>query len=121
MKDDRKEFGASIEKLAANYLEKKGYEILERNFRVGHKEIDIIARNDTTVAFVEVKASRQLRFGHPSRRVTKRQRMNIIAAAQQYVIDNMLEGYDFRLDVISFYPKKGGGYTLEHLEGAFMA
>jgi hypothetical protein len=47
--------------------------------------------------------------------------MNIIAAARQYVIDNMLEGYDFRFDVISYYPSGGGGYTLEHTEGAFMA
>jgi putative endonuclease len=119
--DDRKEFGARVEDLAAQFLEKNGYEILERNYRVGHKEIDIIARDATTVVFVEVKAARQMRFGHPSERVTKRQRANIIAAAQQYVISNMLEGYDFRLDVISFFPKKGGGYTMEHTVGAFMA
>jgi len=121
LKDDRKEFGANAESLAAIYLEQQGFQILERNFRVGHKEIDIIARNDKVVIFVEVKAARQLRFGHPAERVTRKQRMNIIAAAQQYVIDNMFEGYDFRLDVIALYPKEGGGYTLDHIEGAFMA
>jgi putative endonuclease len=121
LSDDRKEFGTNAERLAALYLEQQGFEILERNFRVGHKEIDIIAKNDKVVIFVEVKASRQLRFGHPAERVTRKQRANIIAAAQQYVIDNMLEGYDFRLDVISFYPKEGGGYTMDHMEGAFMA
>lgn len=120
MRDDRKEFGTNIEGLACEYLERTGFEILERNYRVGHKEIDIIAKKAKTVAFVEVKAARQLRFGHPALRVTKRQRVNIIAAARQYVINNMLEGYDFRFDVISYYPKKGGGYTLEHTEGAFM-
>ena len=121
MKDDRKEFGANIEKLAAGYLESQGFEILERNFRVGHKEIDIIVRDEKTVVFVEVKGVRQLGFGHPLLRITRKQRMNIIAAARQYVIDNMLDGYDFRFDVISYYPKEGGGYTLEHTQGAFMA
>lgn len=121
MRDDRKEFGTNIERLACDYLESKGFEILERNYRVGHKEIDIIARKAKMVVFVEVKAARQLRFGHPSLRVTKKQRVNIIVAARQYIMSNMLEGYDFRLDVISYYPKKGGGYALEHTEGAFMA
>ncbi len=121
MKDDRKEFGTSIERLAARYLEGKGYEVLERNFRVGHKEIDIIVKDARNVVFVEVKSARQMSFGHPALRVTKKQRMNIIMAAQQYVIDNLLEGYDFRFDVIAYYPKeKGAGYTLEHIEGAFM-
>jgi putative endonuclease len=121
LKDDRKEFGANIEKLAAGYLESQGFDILERNFRVGHKEIDIIAKDEKTVVFVEVKSARQLSFGHPALRITRKQRMNIIAAARQYVIDNMLEGYDFRFDVISYYPRDGGGYTLEHTPGAFMA
>jgi putative endonuclease len=118
--DDRKEFGSDIEKLAARYLEESGYEILERNFRVGHKEIDIIAREKSTVVFVEVKASRNLSYGHPSFRVTRKQRMNIIMAARHFIEDRMLEGYDFRLDVISFYPVRGGGYTLDHIKGAFM-
>ncbi len=121
MKDDRKEFGTNIEGLAARFLENSGFEVLERNFRVGHKEIDIIAKDSKTVVFVEVKAARQLRYGHPSLRVTRRQRLNIVAAARQYVISNMLDGYDFRFDVISYYPKQGGGYTLEHTEGAFIA
>jgi len=121
LSDDRKRFGKNIEDLAAKHLEEKGYEILERNFHAGHKEIDIIAKTSETVVFVEVKASRQLRFGHPSLRVTKKQRANIITAARKYINDNMLEGYDFRLDVVSFYPEKGGKYILEHTEGAFMA
>ncbi|MCK4657443.1 MAG: YraN family protein, partial [candidate division Zixibacteria bacterium] len=54
-----------MEKLAAGYLESQGFDILERNFRVGHKEIDIIAKDDKTVVFVEVKGVRQLGFGHP--------------------------------------------------------
>lgn len=119
MTDDRKEFGAEIEKLAARYLESEGYEILERNFRVGHKEIDIIAKDSKAVVFVEVKAARQLSFGHPLFRVTKKQKLNIIMAAQKYIADNMFEGYEFRLDVICYYPKEGGGYTLEHVVGAF--
>ncbi len=120
MIDDRHQFGAEIDDLAAKYLEHNGYEILERNYRAGHKEIDIIARTETTVVFVEVKASRKLTYGHPSLRVTKKKRLNIIMAARQYIAENMFEGYDFRLDVISFYPQKGGGYTLDHIIGAFM-
>lgn len=121
MKDDRREFGRNIEKLAADYLESNGYEILERNYRAGHKEIDLIARQKRTIVFVEVKATRQMRFGHPAERVTKKQQVNILTAARHYIMDNMFEGYDFRLDIICFFPRdKGGGYTLEHIEGAFM-
>ena len=120
MKDDRKEFGKNIEKLAADYLQHNGYEILEQNYRAGHKEIDIIARHKRTIVFVEVKGSRQLGFGHPIRRVTKKQQVNILTAARKYIMDNMFEGYDFRLDIICFLPReRGGGYTLEHMKGAF--
>jgi len=119
LKDDRKEFGQSIEQLAADYLANIGYTILERNYRAGHKEIDIIAREDRTVVFVEVKSTRQMKFGHPIQRVTRKQQQNILTAARCYIDDNMLEGYDFRLDVLCFFPDEKGGYRLEHVKGAF--
>ena len=50
------DFGAQGEDIAIDYLRRKGYVILDRNWRSGHREIDIVARKDDTVVFVEVKA-----------------------------------------------------------------
>src|SRR3989338_8163948 len=58
------------EKLAAEYLEKQGYKIIERNFRTGWGEIDIIALDDKTLVFVEVKTKTSNKFGTPFEAMT---------------------------------------------------
>jgi putative endonuclease len=106
--------GRKYEKFASEYLENKGYTILERNWNAGHKEIDIIAIKDKTIVFVEVKSSRNLNFGHPSERVDKKKRDNLINAAEQYIIDKNLKNCDFRFDLITFLDGK-----LEHYPNAW--
>lgn len=92
----------------------KGCRILERNWRASHKEIDLIALKDNTVIFVEVKGSRSEEFGHPSEKVDRKKRDNLIAAAEQFIIEKDLHGYDFRFDLITFQHNK-----LEHYPDAF--
>jgi putative endonuclease len=110
----RREKGREYEKLAERYLVGQGYKILERNWMAGHKEIDLIARKDNTVVFVEVKSSRSMKFGHPSERVDERKQRNLINAAEQYIISKDLEDCDFRFDLITFLEGK-----LEHYPDAF--
>ena len=113
-KKERRQKGREFEKAAENYLIRQGYEILERNWMAGHKEIDLIAGKEKTVVFVEVKSSRNLQYGHPAERVDNRKRQNLIDAARQYIIARELHGVDFRFDLITFLEGK-----LEHYPDAF--
>jgi putative endonuclease len=104
------------ERLAASYFEEDGFEILQRNWRIGHKEIDLIVRKGNLVAFVEVKSATSEKFGHPVERVDDRKVVNLTRAAQQFLIENDIENCDLRFDVVTFV--KG---RLEHFPDAFPA
>ncbi len=71
MKIYNKEVGKIAEEYAANYLEKKGYEIIERNWQIKFGEIDIICRDNNILVFVEVKAKKTLVFGTPEEMFTR--------------------------------------------------
>lgn len=94
--------GQKFEKLAEEFLTRNGWLIRDRNWRAGHREIDLIAVKDQTIIFVEVKGARSKRFGHPGERVNRRKRGFLSEAAQQYIIEKNLTGYDFRFDLITF-------------------
>jgi putative endonuclease len=94
------------EQAAAEYLEKQGYQILARNFRTEHGEIDIIARQENLVVFVEVKARSTNRFGYPEHSVTPRKRMHILSAAEKYIFEHR-EFQTWRVDVISVETETG--------------
>lgn len=106
--------GQRFEDQAASFLEQQGFEIIERNWRAGHKEIDIIARKKSLLVFVEVKASMTSSFGHPAERVTPTKMKNLSEAAQRYVLERGISGCDLRFDVITFSDGR-----LEHYPDAF--
>ncbi len=106
--------GREYEKLAEKFLIENDYSILERNWTVGHKEIDLIALKNNTVVFVEVKGGLSKKYGHPSERVDKRKRANLIIAAEQFIITRDFKKHDFRFDLITFFDGK-----LEHYPDAF--
>jgi putative endonuclease len=117
MKGKRK-FGTEAENRAADYLSQKGYQILERGYYFGHKEIDLICKSGNTIVFVEVKAARTEKFGEPQSWVTKSKQKNLIKAAQGYIWEHNVSGCDFRFDVIA-YKRIGNDVRLSHFEGAF--
>lgn len=117
-KTERRRFGDEAEKLAIKYLSGKGYQILERGYRFGRKEIDIVCRIGNIICFVEVKASRTEKFGAPETWVTLSKQKNIIAAAQGYIQKNNIQNCDFRFDVVS-YKRIKNDVRLNHFEGAF--
>ncbi len=102
------------EQAAAEYLEKQGYIILARNFRTAHGEIDILARQDNVLVFVEVKARSSNRFGYPEHSVTPRKRMHILSAAEKYVLEHP-EFRTWRVDVISVEGETGEA-KIRHFE-----
>lgn len=107
------------EELAARYLEAKGYGIMARNWRVGHRDIDIVAHKGGTVAFVEVKTRRTGAIMEPERAVDARKVRSIAIAAnaflQRYGIDA-----DVRFDIVSVTMTPGGECKIDHTEGAFV-
>ncbi len=78
--------GQTGENLAATYLLRLGYTIIERNYRTRWGEIDAIARKDSTIHFFEVKTRYSSEYGHPFEAVSYRKRRNIQRAAWAYLL-----------------------------------
>lgn len=123
-KQTQTDFGAQCEDLAATFLIKSGYEIIERNVRHGRGEIDIIATTGETICFVEVKASNSLKFGLPQERVNQKKQYQLIKLAKLYLQRNIFlqRNFDPRFDVISVVRKKQSTevtYDISHITDAF--
>jgi len=108
--------GRLFEKQAALFFEYHGFEILERNFFAGHKEIDLIVKKENLIVFVEVKSAKSKKFGHPAERVDKKKRKNLTQAAHQYIEESKIENCDLRFDVVTILDGQ-----IEHFENAFNA
>jgi putative endonuclease len=115
----KQRLGKSGEDLAVSFLKKNGFEILERNYRFGHKEIDIIGKDKNTIVFIEVKTGRSKNFGAPQERVNLKKQKSMIEVAQDYIQKNDLRDFDFRFDVVAIEFEKGNR-KIEHIKNAFM-
>ena len=115
---DHNDFGKLGEEIAANYLVGKGYEIVERNWRNTHKEIDIIAKDGEDLVSVEVKTRQTDEYGNPDIAVTRKKQRLLIAAANAYLFMNKLD-VETRFDIISIIFKDGEP-VIEHIEDAFL-
>ena len=112
--DDRHKRGLAGEEQAIQYLLSRGWHILAHRFRVGHKEIDLIARQGSLVAFIEVKARRGTAFGSPLEAVTGAKRRELVKAARAWVDRHGRPADVYRFDCIAIIDNK-----LEHLADAF--
>lgn len=111
------ELGVKGEILALEFLEKKGYTILEINWRFGKAEVDIIARHQNTLLIVEVKTRTGNQFGFPEESVGTEKQKNLAAAAEEYLERNNLD-MDVRFDVVSI-TFNGTNPEIFHIEDAF--
>jgi putative endonuclease len=95
----RKQLGQSGEDLAAKYLEKRGFKIIERNFRLKLGEIDILARNGDFIVLVEVKTKTNFNQGSPEEKVDyfKQRKLRLLARA----IEQMYPKNNIRIDVVA--------------------
>lgn len=110
------ELGQEGENLAADYLKKNGWEIVEMNYRYRRTEIDLIAKKDGFLVFFEVKARTGTAFGNPEDSVDQKKAEHVIRAAEQYITDHDWQG-NIRFDIISIIKK--GRTELQHFEDAF--
>ncbi|MBC7874765.1 MAG: YraN family protein [Ferruginibacter sp.] len=107
------DFGTGGENLAATWLIEKGYEILHRNWRYSHYEVDIIAVKDNFLHFIEVKTRNFSPFGYPEDSVRKKKFKNLQRAADQYIF--MHPGYkwiQYDILAVTLFPDKGPEYFL---------
>ncbi len=121
--NDKKQLGDWGEEQAVRYLRRRGYDIVERNFRCRQGEIDIIARKRGVVAFVEVKLRKNDRFAEAREFVTVSKQRRIIICAQLWLCRTGCE-LQPRFDVIEIYAPEGINTAkpdIRHLEGAFDA
>lgn len=98
--DPRQQLGALGERVAERWLRARGWEILERRFRSGHRDLDLVVRQPGLVAFVEVKARRGPAFGGPLEAVHWRKRRELVRSAQVWIARHAPSGCAFRFDVI---------------------
>lgn len=115
-KDQSKIIGDQGENKALEYLEKNGYKIIGRNYKVYSGEIDLIARKDHYLVFVEVKSRKDDSYGYGYEAVDKNKQKKIKMAAEIYYHSNGLENLQPRFDVIEIYTDKE---IINHYEDAF--
>jgi putative endonuclease len=99
MTDDRQDLGVLGERVAARWLERAGWAVVARRFRVGHRDLDLIARRGEVVAFVEVKARRGLTLGDPIEAVGSRKQWQLARSAWVWIERHGRAGEVYRFDV----------------------
>lgn len=116
-RQEAKEYGAAGEQMATRYLEEQGCVILDRNYRYGHKEVDIIALDHGVLAVIEVKTRAGDTFLVPEESVDHQKRLNIIRVASNYVRKNH-RTEPIRYDIIAIIGK-GTDAKIKHIKNAF--
>jgi putative endonuclease len=104
MGNHNRDVGVWGENLAADYLIKNGYSILERNYRTPRGEIDLVAMHnseDTCLVFVEVKTRTSNGYGYPEQAVTRIKWLRLEGAIDHYLENHLDYEYDWRIDVIA--------------------
>ena len=104
----RRRLGASGERLAASWLEARGYRILGCNWRCAYGELDVIAEDAGELVFVEVKTRRGAAMGLPEEAITPSKRQHLVAAAQTYLEAAGTPERAFRIDVVAVQLAPGG-------------
>ncbi len=113
------DFGKEAEELAANYLQQHGYEILHRNWRYSNYEIDIIAKKNDRLKFVEVKSLRTNYNWYPEKSVTKKKFRDVMRAADEFLYQYK-EYKKVQFDVISVTQRFNGETEFYLIEDVFI-
>lgn len=112
------DLGEKGENLAVEFLQKKGYQILDRNWRFKKAEVDIIAQKEDILVIVEVKTRTSNYFGNPQDFINQKKVQLLVEAANEYVISKDLD-VEVRFDIVAILKNKQE-FDLEHLEDAFL-
>ena len=117
----RQSLGETGENLAVRELTARGYAILERRYRTGHGEIDIIAEHGDTLVFVEVRARASAEFGRAAESVDDRKQRKVTAMAAEYLARHRITNRPCRFDVVAVDEAEGPTPEITVYPGAFDA
>ena len=118
MLNKRQQFGKESEALAVRHLKKNGYKILEQNYRNKVGEIDIIAKDNGVLVFVEVKARKTIYYGDPKWAVTPKKQRKISMVALYYLKTTKQTQVKARFDVVALSLAKDNP-RIEIIKNAF--
>jgi putative endonuclease len=114
----KQHLGKEGENIAERYLVRKGYKVVERNYRCRNGEVDLIVLDGKVIVFVEVKTRSGHQFGTPLDAVERRKQQKMIHTAQFFLNAKGLQQRDARFDVVGIsWP--GNDPVIEHIENAF--
>jgi putative endonuclease len=118
MSEARQAFGELGERIAERWLQRRGWRLIQRRFRTGHRDIDLVVERDGTVAFVEVKARRGAEFGGPVQAVNWRKRKQLERSALVWIDRHGRPAELYRFDVVGVL-LNGAEVRVCHVENAF--
>ena len=101
MQSNRQILGQYGENLAAEFLRKRGFEILDRNIKESYKELDIVALRDNEIVFVEVKTRARFAYGDASDAMSRKKSSNLRRAVAMYLNDCKRKYYSVRIDLVA--------------------
>lgn len=108
------ELGRWGEDLAAAFLEEKGYAIVERDWKSGHHDLDIVAKDGSTLVIVEVKTRRNRLYGNPEEAIDYRKRRSLLSAINHYTKSHRIYS-QVRFDIISIVGNMGEKPEIDHI------
>ena len=114
----RQAFGELGERIAERWLRRRGWRLVQRRFRHGHRDIDLVVERDGIVAFVEVKARRGAEFGGPVQAVNYRKRKQLERSAMVWIDRHGRDQESYRFDVVGVL-LDGADVRICHVENAF--
>jgi putative endonuclease len=111
------ELGRCGEQVAAEYLERAGLRILDRNWRCADGEIDIVAAECQVLVVCEVKTRSGTRYGTPLEAITRAKRMRLRRLAGRWLSAHGVLFDEVRIDVVGLVRDRAGNYLVEHVRG----
>jgi putative endonuclease len=112
------QFGRIGERVAERWLTRRGWRVLQRRYRSGHRDIDLVMQLDSQIAFVEVKARTGVRFGLPVEAVNWKKRNELVRSACTWIDRHGREGETYRFDIVGVLVT-GTRVRVRHVENAF--
>src|ERR1041384_655169 len=113
------EFGELGERIAERWLRRQGWRLVQRRFRNGHRDIDLVVEREGTVAFVEVKARRGAEFGGPLEAVNWRKQKELSKSACVWIDRHGRPSESYRFDVVGVLVD-GERVRVRHVANAFV-
>ena len=120
MKNRSQKLGRSGEEIAVKYLINMGYKMIDRNFRVPGGEIDVVAKDNGILVFVEVKNYSYRNFYMPVYSISLKKKMRIRRTAEEYLYRNDIQNNDCRFDVVLIYMNEDGRREIELIQDVFL-